>query len=216
MFLRAFNFMYTTFFCLDEFGLFFIILITFKLQMQDTPELIHQLQQKNAEALVKVYDQYKGALYGIIFRMCQNKPLAEELLQETFLKIWRKSDQYDASKGKFFTWAYRIAKNTTLNALRRKDDLIQNEDLSVYEDRSAPEPKADYSALKGSIEQLDPQHREAIKLIYFNGLTHREAHEEMGVPLGTFKSYVRQALKKLRETYQQTLSIVGLLIEMMG
>ncbi|MEO0526362.1 MAG: RNA polymerase sigma factor [Bacteroidota bacterium] len=178
-------------------------------------QLIEQLQNDNKSALFELYNRYSGALYGVVLRICGDENKAEDLLQETFLKIWQKIHLYDPDKGRFFTWAYRIAKNTTLNALRNTKDLIQNEDLSVYESKSESETP-DYSDLCGSIKKLDSHHQEALELVYYKGLTHREAHEEMGVPLGTFKSYIQQALRELRKTYQKELFLLWLLIETMG
>ncbi|MEB3346285.1 sigma-70 family RNA polymerase sigma factor [Aquimarina gracilis] len=183
--------------------------------MRDDLELIIRLQNKESKALSAIYDRYSGALYGVILRICKNEELAQDLLQETFLKIWEKSNQYNPEKGKFFTWAYRIAKNITLNTLRKPSKLIQNEDLGVYIDKEANEPKQNLLQLDGSLKKLEPHHQKALELVYFNGLTHREAHEEMDVPLGTFKSYIRQALKKLRETYQKELFLFWIIIEKM-
>ncbi|MBQ4822435.1 sigma-70 family RNA polymerase sigma factor [Aquimarina sp. MMG016] len=182
--------------------------------MQDDLELIKRLQQGDSQVLSSIYDRYSGAIYGVIFRICKNEEQAQDLLQETFLKIWKKADQYNPEKGKFFTWAYRIAKNLTLNSLRNPIKLIQNEDLSVYKDEGTKEPEFDLLELNGSLKQLDPHHQKALELVYFNGLTHREAHEEMDVPLGTFKSYIKQALKKLRETYQKQLIILWVIIDL--
>ncbi|WP_271766053.1 RNA polymerase sigma factor [Aquimarina algiphila] len=183
--------------------------------MQDDLELIKRLQKKDPKALSIIYDRYSGALYGVILRICKDETQAQDLLQETFLKIWEKSNSYDFKKGKFFTWSYRIAKNSTLNALRNPSKLIQNEDLSVYKNKETFEPELDTMQLNGSLKKLEPHHQRAIELVYFNGLTHREAHEEMNVPLGTFKSYIRQALKKLREEYEKGLIIVWMIIEKM-
>ena len=169
--------------------------------MKDDLLLIQQLKAQDKNALSALYDKYSGAIYGVIFRMCRDEVLAEDILQETFLKIWQKAHLFNPEKGKFYTWALRIGKNTMLNSLRSQSNLIQNEDLSVYEDRSEAPFNNDDINLSGSIKKLEPHHQEAIELVYFKGLTHREAHKEMNVPLGTFKSYVRQALKQLRETY---------------
>ncbi|MEO1012838.1 MAG: RNA polymerase sigma factor [Bacteroidota bacterium] len=163
--------------------------------------LIKRILNRDKRALYQLYDKYSGALFGVIVRMCRNEALAEDLLQETFVRIWKNMDSYDGTKGRFYTWAYRIAKNITLNALRKKDPLIQTEDLSVYSTVSQTETYTDYTELNGALRKLQPHHQEALSLVYFKGYTHREAHEEMGVPLGTFKSYVRQALKELRQTY---------------
>ncbi|WP_394746797.1 RNA polymerase sigma factor [Spongiimicrobium salis] len=184
--------------------------------MQDDLELIKLLQEKDDQALSALYDRYSGAIYGVILRMCHEEEMAEELLQETFLKVWQKSHLYDPEKGKFYTWVYRIAKNSTLNALRRPKKLIQTEELSVYTDKSVDESQTDHTELQGAVQKLEPHHREAIDLVYFKGLTHREAHEEMGVPLGTFKSYIQQAIKGLRKNYKSAMLCCWLLIEIVG
>ena len=169
--------------------------------MNQDSQLIKRLQNKDSKALSSFYDKYSGAIYGVIIRMCRDENLAQNLLQDTFMKAWEKSHQYDESKGRIYTWLYRIARNTVLNALRKENNLIQSADLSVYEDRGTEEVM-DFDSLNGSIQKLDPHHKRAIELIYFKGLTHREAHEVMQVPLGTFKSYVRQALKRIKENYE--------------
>jgi len=182
--------------------------------MPNEIQLLTQIKNGDAKALSLLYDNYSGALYGVIIRMCKNEAVAQELLQETFLKIWQKAGSFDPEKGKFYTWAYRIARNLTLNELRNPSPLIQTEDLSVYKEKVATEVLTiDELKLNGSIKKLESHHQKAIELVYFQGLTHREAHEEMNVPLGTFKSYVQQALKKLRESYQLTIFLGWLLME---
>lgn len=176
---------------------------------------IRQLSKRDKKAFYSIYDSYSGAIYGVILRMCRNESLAQDLLQETFIKIWQKADSYDATKGKFYTWAYRIAKNTTLNALRKQDVLIQSEDLSVYTNSTEKESLPDYAELSGAIKKLEPHHQEAISLVYFRGFTHREAYVEMGVPLGTFKSYIRQALNILRENYKNELIVFWFCLEIL-
>ncbi|MEM9000571.1 MAG: sigma-70 family RNA polymerase sigma factor [Bacteroidota bacterium] len=179
-------------------------------------KLIARLVHKDKKALYALYDKYSSALYGVILRMCQSEAQAEDLLQETFIKIWQKIDSYDETKGKFYTWAYRIAKNTTLNALRKPNLLIQTENLSVDNNKTLIEPKPDYSDLCGAIKKLEPHHQEAISLVYFKGYTHREAYQEMGVPLGTFKSYIRQALDQLRKSYQNELLLLWYIFELLA
>ncbi len=184
--------------------------------MSNELERISQLQNGDRRALSSLYDDYSGALYGVIVRMCKDEAQAQDLLQETFVKIWQKCGSYDPKKGKFYTWAYRIARNTTLNFLRKGNNLIQNEDLSVYSNKAeTDENNIDVLALNGTIKKLESHHQKALELVYFQGLTHREAHQEMDVPLGTFKSYVQQALRKLRELYPPLLLLMALLIERM-
>jgi len=175
--------------------------------LQDS-EIIRNILNKDKNALHLIYDKYSGALFGVILRICRNQALAEDVLQETFVKIWENIGSYNADKGRFYTWAYRIAKNTALNAVRKSDILIQNEDLSVLKDKGVTETEIDFQKLNGALSRLEPHHQEAISLVYFRGYTHREANEEMGVPLGTFKSYIRQAIQLLRESYQVGIALL--------
>lgn len=184
--------------------------------MQDDSILISRLKSKDQKAFALLYDKYSPALYGIILRMCNDEGLAQEILQDTFMTVWEKSETYDPSKGRFYTWSYRIAKNKVLNVLRKTNKLIQTDDLSVYANREMDQSSTDgLLELKGSINKLEAHHKRAIDLVYFKGLTHNEAHKEMNVPLGTFKSYIRQALKKIKESYTSTLLIMLILIGLM-
>jgi RNA polymerase sigma-70 factor (ECF subfamily) len=184
--------------------------------MQDDALLIKQLQAKEERALSLLYDKYSGALYSVIIKMTRDEALSQDLLQETFITIWDKSHQYNNEKGRFYTWAYRIAKNKVLNYLRKNNILIQTDDLSVYDNKEESETvNRNFLELNGAITKLEAHHQKAIELVYFNGLTHREAHIEMDVPLGTFKSYVQQALKQLRKTYVRIVVFLLLMIDVM-
>ena len=181
--------------------------------MQDDNTLIQQLKNKDERALSLLYDKYSGAIYSVILKMIRDEGKAQNLLQDTFITVWDKAESYDIDKGRFYTWVYRIAKNKTLNVLRKTDLLIQTDDFSVYsnkEDAISIDPE--YLELNGAVTTLEAHHKEAIELVYFKGLTHKEAHQEMDVPLGTFKSYIRQALKELRETYAKNLSLILLIL----
>ena len=171
--------------------------------------LISRLKNKDESALSLLYDQYSGAIYGVILKMIKKEDVAQDILQDTFLTVWNQSHRYDEKKGSFYTWVYRIARNKTLNQLRGQKNVIQMEDLSVYTNKKEEETTIkDFSALSGSLNKLEPHHKQAIDLVYFQGYTHREAFEEMKVPLGTFKSYVRQALKVLREEHKLLIVVV--------
>lgn len=178
--------------------------------MQYDTSLILQLQDKDERVLSLLYDKYSGAIYSVILKMTRDEALSQDLLQETFITVWNKAYQYNPNKGRFYTWVYRIAKNKVLNHLRKNNILIQTDDLSVYKNKEEPKTvDREFLELNGAITKLDAHHRHAIELVYFKGLTHREAHAEMDVPLGTFKSYIQQALKQLRKTY--TKIVIGLL-----
>lgn len=179
--------------------------------------LISRLKNKDEAALSLLYDQYSGAIYSVILKMIRKEDVAQDLLQDTFLIVWKQSHRYDETKGSFYTWVYRIARNKTLNQIRREKKLIQMDDLSVYTNTKEEETgNYDFTALKGCIEKLDSHHKKAIDLVYFKGYTHREAYKEMDVPLGTFKSYIRQALKLLREKQKLLLAVLVSFINVLG
>jgi RNA polymerase sigma-70 factor (ECF subfamily) len=181
--------------------------------MENDTALIEQLKKSDERALSELYDKYSAAIYSVILKMIKDEGKAQDILQETFLTVWEKAEQYDSSKGRFYTWVFRIARNKTLNILRKNEPLIQSDDLSVYknkEDAVRIDPK--FLELNGAITQLELHHRQAIELVYFRGFTHREAHQEMDVPLGTFKSYVRQALKQLKASYAKATSVLLLIL----
>ena len=181
--------------------------------MQNDDALIQQLQNKEERALSLLYDKYSGAIYSVILKMTKDESIAQNLLQDTFMSVWDKANSYDNSKGRFYTWVFRIARNKTLNFLRKVEPLIQTDDFSVYDSKEeAISIDAKYLELNGAITTLEEHHKEAIELVYFKGLTHKEAHQQMDVPLGTFKSYVRQALKQLRKAYTKTLSVLLLIL----
>lgn len=181
--------------------------------MHNNDSLILNLKNRDERALSLLYDRYAGAIYSLILRIIKDEGKAQDLLQETFMTVWDKAENFDPNKGRFYTWVYRIAKNKTLNVLRKTDHLIQTDDLSVYtnkEDGLGKQP--DIMELKGAISQLQAHHQNALELVYFRGYTHQEAHKEMDVPLGTFKSYVQQALKQLRIIYDKTLILILLIL----
>lgn len=184
--------------------------------MQQHQNLIEKLKEKDQAAFSKIYDLYAAAIYGVILKICRSEVLAQEVLQDTFLTVWNRSSLYNEEKASFYTWLYRIARNKSLNAIRDTNKkLIQNENLGVYKDEEVEEEETSFIEIKGSLDHLQPHHKKAIELVFFRGYTHREAYKEMDVPLGTFKSYIRQALKQLKENYVTGTLILLILIHVL-
>ena len=101
--------------------------------MQQHQNLINRLKEKDQEAFSKLYELYAAAIYGVILKICRSEEVAQEVLQDTFLTVWNKSDLYKKEKASFYTWMYRIARNKSLNAIRDSEKhVIQNENLGVY------------------------------------------------------------------------------------
>lgn len=167
-------------------------------------ELVGLLSKKDRKGMSILYDNYSGALYGVICKVLADEELAQDTLQEVFVKIWQRFDNYDTSKGKLFTWMLNIARNAAIDVTRsknfKKDAKTNSTDKSVYDGNEPSEtPKIDHIGLKEILKTLKPEHKEIIDLIYFNGYTQAETAEELGIPLGTVKTRVKLAMKHLRE-----------------
>jgi RNA polymerase sigma-70 factor (ECF subfamily) len=169
-------------------------------------ELVLALKKKNNQAFAFLYDNYAGALYSIIKQIIiDNSELANDVLQEVFINIWRKIDTYDHSKGRLFTWMLNIARNASIDTLRSRSyqNSQKNQELpdNVYKDiaSQAIQPNVDNIGLKKVLETLRPEHRILVEMAYFKGFTHEEIAEMTAIPLGTVKTRIRNALLQLRE-----------------
>src|SRR5215213_346556 len=160
-------------------------------------------------ALSTLYDRYSRTVYGVGLKILGERSLAEELVQEVFLKVWRSSGIFDPSRGSFSTWLYRVTRSCALDLYRkraRKVHPVPNGELHVAAARDSsedPQKMVDKSWLSWrvsrALETLDAPHREVIELAYFGGLSQREISERTGVPLGTDKTRTASAFKSLRE-----------------
>ncbi len=168
-------------------------------------QLIYLLIQKDHNALAYLYDHYAPALYGVIKRIVKTDSIAEEVLQDAFVKIWDKIHYYDAKKGKFFTWMLNISRNLAIDKSRSKEftrksktDSIEN-NVSLITPETYVEQKIKDTGLRDLLHHLSPEQQMIINLIYFEGYTHTEVSDEYDIPLGTVKTRLRSALIKLRK-----------------
>lgn len=174
------------------------------LQKYTEEELVLQLQNRSQQAFSYLYDNYAGALNGIITRLISDPVLAEDVLQEAFLKIWNNFQSYDASKGRLFTWMVNITRNLAIDTLRskgyRKQQQISADENSVsnYSDGTSKE-KFDAIGISKNLAALKPEQRSIIDMAYFGGYTQEEISKETGVPLGTVKTRMRTAILELRK-----------------
>lgn len=161
------------------------------------------LQAKSPEAYASLYDNYSSAMLGIIYNIVNNMEDAENLLQDSFVKVWTNIHRYDMTKGRLFTWLITICRNTALNFLRSRENIsnmeIPDAENSVYTHKLATEPvHLNYIGVGKEVEKLDEKHRVVINLIYFWGYTQQEVAEQLNLPLGTVKTRTRMALQILR------------------
>lgn len=171
--------------------------------MDKTSYLIKQVRQGDEVAFGELYRDYSGAIYGVLLKMTRDEELSNDLLQDVFVKAWRKMDTYDEAKGRFYTWLYRIAKNTALNELRKNKKENYTGEIGVYDtERGFEHLNVDVLDLKGKVRDLDEKYQQVIDLVYFQGFTHQQVCEKFDIPLGTIKTRLRRAIQALADIYK--------------
>ena len=167
-------------------------------------ELIASLRKKDDEAFSYLYEHYSGALYGVIKQIVGDAELGNDVLQETFVNIWRRIDSYDESKGRLFTWMLNVARNAAIDKTRSKG--FQQSQRQIPLDGEAVQPSVrpgiDDYGLKKLILKLKDEQRLLIDLSYFQGYTHEQIATALHIPLGTVKTRIRSALTQLRALMQ--------------
>lgn len=169
------------------------------------PELVAKLRSHDALALDYLYDRYSAALNGVISRIISHEDIAEEVLQDAFLKIWNKIDTYDASKGRLFTWMLNVTRNLAIDRARSKE-ISQNRktndiDLLVGKVNRAQqvETAVEGIGVRELLDRLPEEQKFVVEYLYLRGYTQSELAEESGIPLGTVKTRLRMAMMDLRK-----------------
>ncbi len=176
-----------------------------EIQTYSEEELVLRLKNQDQAAFSYLYDNYAGALNGVIYRMIEDTQLAEDILQEAFIKIWNNFKQYDETKGRLFTWMVNITRNLTIDTLRSKGYKKQQKifkdqnSVSGLKDSSAEVDRFDSMGLRKQVAALKPDQKLIIDLAYFSGYTQEEISKEIGIPLGTVKTRMRTAIIELRK-----------------
>ncbi|MEO9135753.1 MAG: sigma-70 family RNA polymerase sigma factor [Casimicrobiaceae bacterium] len=174
-------------------------------------ELLARVALGDQRAFANLYRQASAHLYGIAVRIVRDGAIAEEILQEAFVRVWHHAATYDAAKSQPITWLTSIVRNRCLDHLRRRE--VDTVTLANHEDNDAPawDPPsdtptpielllagADARSVRECVDTLDAGPKQAIALAFFHGLSHGELAEHLREPLGTVKSWVRRGLEKLR------------------
>lgn len=171
-------------------------------------DLIALLVQRDMKGMEILYDNYSSALYGVIYRIIKNDEIAEDVLQDSFLKIWNHFLQYDPEKGRLFTWMVNIARNQAIDKVRSKDFVNQSKNqsldnaVSFVDLNKSTAYNPDTIGLKEMVKKLDGEYRQIIDLIFFEGYSQSEAAEKLNIPLGTVKTRSRTAIMKLRQEFE--------------
>jgi RNA polymerase sigma-70 factor, ECF subfamily len=168
------------------------------------PELVALLQQRTDQSFSYLYENYSGALLGVVGAIVNDQETARDVLQEVFVNIWRKIESYDPVKGRLFTWMMNVARNAAIDKIRSRayQDSLKNKPIPENNEAGIGSmgilPKFDDVGLRKVLNSLKEEHRVLIELSYFQGYTHDEISKQLDIPLGTVKTRIRSALTHLR------------------
>jgi RNA polymerase sigma-70 factor, ECF subfamily len=188
--------------------LFFIPLVAAVFTRGDEPELVRRLKSREPQAMADLYDRYGRMIYALIYRMVRNEGAAEDLVQETFLRIWNRVQAFDQDKGSLGPWVLTVARNRAIDYIRSVDgrmaqsafEIEKIEHPTLFRNLESEMLNLDrVKLLRGAFDKLTPNQRVVIELAYYEGLSQTEMAERMKQPLGTVKTWVRTALKALRD-----------------
>jgi RNA polymerase sigma-70 factor (ECF subfamily) len=177
-------------------------------EAKDDQALVTRLKQREAAAMAVLYDRFGGLLYSIIYRAVRDQATAEDLVQETFFRIWNRIHTFDAERGRLEPWLVTIARNRAFDHLRSVRGAAS--ELTSFDElertgyfATAAGPRTDRVVQQRAVEQaltsLNETQREVIELTHFEGMTQAEIADKLKKPLGTVKGLVRSALRVLRE-----------------
>ncbi len=176
--------------------------------------IVELLQERNDKAISLLYEHYGDTLYGVAFKVVRDEELAQDILQESFVKIWKKSDSYDATKAKLFTWLFRITRNTAIDKLRsinnKSDKEIQMDVSNVY-NIGINSTRPELLDVRENLDKIDDKYQIVLDALFFQGMTQQEASEELDIPLGTIKSRLKIGLRELKKIYGTSMSLALLL-----
>ena len=191
-------------------------LLQVALRVKDDGDLARRLQARDAGAMRELYDRYGRLVYSLIMRIVRNSAAAEDLVQETFLRVWNRMQGFDQQRGALGPWVLTVARNRAIDYLRSTDGRMSAGSLELdrlehpglfcdFEDRALSLDRA--RRLKEAFEKLTPNQKTVVELAYYEGLSQTEMAERMQQPLGTVKTWVRSALKVLREQLTEAAAI---------
>lgn len=173
--------------------------------MTQPDAIIARFQKQDPAAFEKIYEMYSAALYGVINGVLHNNEVSEEVLQDSFIKIWNNSDTYNPKKGRFFTWMLNIARNTAIDKTRSKDFKNQKKNhtaeyyVDILEEKQSFLTSVDAIGIKKYVGLLEPLCKKIIHYLFFQGYTQKETADTLEIPLGTVKTRNRTCIKNLRE-----------------
>ncbi|MDO6758686.1 RNA polymerase sigma factor [Tamlana sp. 2_MG-2023] len=170
----------------------------------DLDLLVENFKKKDEKAFETLYHMYKDSMHGVIFNIVRDHDIAEEVMQDVFVKAWHKADTYSSKKGRFFTWILNISRNAAIDKTRSKSfkkskqNLNSNFFVDILETSESLDKSTDAIGIKKYVSKLAKKCIEVIELLYFKGYTQSEASEALDMPIGTIKTRNRNCINELR------------------
>lgn len=193
-----------------------LALLQVSLGFKNDGDLASRLRARDAGAMRELYDRYGRLVYSLILRMVRNSAAAEDLVQETFLRVWNRMQAFDQERGALGPWVLTVARHRAIDYLRSADSQMSAAALELdhlehpgrfcdFEDRALSLDRA--RRLKDAFEKLTAPQKTVLELAYYEGLSQTEMAERLQQPLGTVKTWVRSALKVLREQLTEAAAV---------
>lgn len=171
---------------------------------QDDAGLLALVQTGDEHAMASLFDRYSKVVYSVALRVLRDTASAEDVLQEVFMQIWRNPDGFVATRGSLGGWLAVVARNRSIDTLRRKRPTEEVDDMTLasnYNLADEAERNSLMEKARGVIQLLPVEQRKTLEMAFFDGLTHSEIAEMTGDPLGTVKTRIRSALTSLRRAF---------------
>ena len=173
--------------------------------VEDDASLLALVQSGGEQAMATLYDRYSKVVYSVALRVLRDPASAEDVLQEVFMQIWRNPDSFTAARGSLGGWLSIVARNRSIDTLRRKRPQVDVDDVplaSSFNLADEAERNSLMERARGAITKLPTDQRKTLEMAFFDGLTHSEIAEMTGDPLGTVKTRIRSGLLTLRKAFQ--------------
>ena len=186
-------------------------------QVQADNAMLQRIARGDRDALAAFYDRYSRPLFGTAFRILNDTTEAEDVVHDAFVTIWRKSGEFEASRGTAFSWAIALVRNRAIDRVRsrrRRGELLDQSapaDLGYTPSAEQNDSNDDLfikekaAAVRAAVGELAPEQRDALEMAFFTGLTQQEIAAKLQEPLGTIKARIRRGLFKLRDRLAQRL-----------
>jgi RNA polymerase sigma-70 factor (ECF subfamily) len=173
--------------------------------------LLERIQMGDEEALIELHRRYVNLVYSVAYRILDEQMAAEEVTQDTFMRLWNKSASYDPEKGRFITWLLTVTRRLAIDLLRQRQRrepragmLFMDEDPSLWENLLSVDEGDLRRTLLAALRDLPLEQRELIELVYFGGMSHNDIAESLSIPLGTVKTRIRLGMQKLRTAWGES------------